>query len=213
MPGAIAAAIGGSLLSARAQSKAAGAASSAQERATELQIAESRRQFDTIRELMKPYVEAGTGALSGQLGLIGLKGPEEQKAAIDALANGENFRALVDQGEEALLANQSATGGIRGSSARDALAQFRPAMLQGLIDRQFSNLGGLASMGAGAAGGVSTAAQNSGQQVITALGDRGAAQAGAALARGQAQANMFGNIAGSIGQYYGQNPQFAKWGF
>ncbi|MDZ7905170.1 MAG: hypothetical protein U5N55_04905 [Cypionkella sp.] len=169
-----------------------------------MQIEESRRQFDVIRGLMQPYVDAGTGALSGQLNLIGINGQDAQRTAIEGLQNGSQFRALTQQGEEAILANAAATGGLRGGNVQGALAQYRPAMLQGLIDRQLGNLGGIASLGQNAAAGVGNAAQNTGAQVNAALGDQGAAQAGAALARGQANSNLFGAIGGAAGQFFGQ---------
>jgi hypothetical protein len=57
----------------------------------------------------------------------------------------------------------------------------------------------MVSMGQNAAAGVGNAGMQTGQNISNQYGQIGQAQAGAALARGQATANMWGNIAGSVG--------------
>ena len=217
MPNPLIVGIGGSLGSAALGASSANKAASAQTKAADAQVAESRRQFDLVQSLLKPYVTAGTGALSGQMNLMGLNGNPAQETAINDLAGGAQFGALVGQGEEALLANASATGGLRGGNTQGALAQFRPQMLQSLIDRQLAGLGGLAANGQNAAAQTGAAAQTAGGQVINALGDRGAAQAGGYLAQGQAWQNGIGGVMNGIGQGASPMPAgaglFSKWGF
>lgn len=53
-------------------SDGASQASQAQQTGSAEQIAESRRQFDTVRQLLAPYVQTGTDALSQQRVLLGL---------------------------------------------------------------------------------------------------------------------------------------------
>jgi hypothetical protein len=198
-------AIAGGLLSSSAQKKAAGTAAGAQIQAAELATEEQRRQFDAVQELLKPYVEAGTSALGQQLALAGVSGPEAQRAAITALEQGPQFQALVGQGEEAILQQASATGGLRGGNVQGALAQFRPQMLASLIEQQYGRLGGLTATGQASAAGQATAAQTMGTNISNLLQQQGAASAGAALARGQATANMWGDITGTIGQIAGMS--------
>jgi hypothetical protein len=298
MPNPAIVGIGGSLLSGMSQSSAANKASKAQQASADAQIAESRRQFDVVQGLLKPYVGAGNAALDSMMALLGLgglsatngtlpsittipgasrpaandpsnvsslgggrmggrdgqsraqvvntpAGPKysvngqifntleeaqrfaeanrtysndpaanqlAQKNAIDALANGSQFKALVGQGEEALLANAAATGGLRGGDTSGALAQFRPQMLQALIDKQLANLGGLAANGQNAAGGLGTAAQNTGAQVNAALGDKGAAQAGGYLARASAFKGMLGDVANGFGMGSGTTGGMGTFG-
>ena len=186
---------GATYLASRSASKAAGKAADAQSRSADAQIAESQRQFDSIQELLKPYTQAGIGALTGQQNFLGLNGADAQQQAISALENSPTMQAMTQQGENAILQNASATGGLRGGNTQGALAQFRPQLLNQLIQQQYSNLGGLVSVGQNAAAGVGNAGQNSSNQIINALGQQGAAQAGSALAQGQANANMWGGIA------------------
>ncbi len=277
MPGPAIAGVAGSVASGLLQSRAANNAADAQGAAADGQIAESRRQFDLIQGLLRPYVNSGTTALQAQLDLMGIGGraastpqvesfmsggtpggsgggafditgwllgdgriPNQgntgtpgverfrvgnrefatrqeaeafansqrapgmsaetaQRLAIDRLSNGSQFNALVQQGEYGLLANGAATGGLRGGNTQAALAQFRPQMLQSLIDRQLANLGGIAANGQNAAAMTGTAAQNTAGMVNQALGDRGAAQAGAALAGGQGWQNAIGGVLNTVG--------------
>lgn len=188
--------VGGYMASSSA-SDAASSAAQAQGQASDKSIAESQRQFNAIQELLKPYTSAGTSALSGQQALLGLSGADEQQKAIAGIAGGPQMQAMTQQGENAILQNASATGGLRGGNTQAALAQFRPQLLNQLIQQQYGNLGGLTSIGQNAAAGVGNAGQNSSNQIINALQQQGAAQAGSALAQGQAQSSMWNNIGGT----------------
>ncbi len=130
---------------AKAQKNAANQAADAQIQSNQAAIDEQKRQFDAIQELMKPYVNAGTGALAGQQDLLGLNGASKQQAAIDAINNSQAMQTYMQQGENAILQNASATGGLRGGNTQAALSQFRPQLLNQLINQQYSNLGGLTS--------------------------------------------------------------------
>jgi hypothetical protein len=193
-----ASAVGGAI-SSNAQKKAAKGAAAAEVQAAEMQIEESRRQFDEIRQLMSPYVQAGNTALGQQQALLGLAGQDAQASAINALQGSSQFAALQQQGENAILQNAAATGGLRGGNTQGALAQFRPALLNQLIESQYSKLGGLTSIGQNAAAGVGNAGMTTTGQINQALGNMGSAQAGAALASGQATANAVGGVVNAIG--------------
>jgi hypothetical protein len=119
-----AAVVGSAVVGGVVQSKAASKAASAQTQAAEagiegqleatrLSVEEQRRQFDAAKELLAPYVQAGEGALAGlapyaevgpqalssQMALAGLSGPEEQRRAIQAIEQGPEFQALTRAGE------------------------------------------------------------------------------------------------------------------
>ncbi len=187
----------GGYMASESAADAADSAAQAQGDASAAQINESRRQFNAIQDLLKPYTQAGTGALTAQQNLLGLNGADEQQKAIGAIAGSPQMAALLQQGENAILQNASATGGLRGGNTQAALAQFRPQLLNQLIQQQYQNLGGITSIGQNAAAGVGNAGQNSSNQIINALGQQGAAQAGAAMASGQANAQMWNNMAGT----------------
>ena len=193
----------GGYMSSKAQSKAAGQAADAQERVSELGIEEQRRQFDAIQKMLAPFVNAGTGALSGQQDILGLSGAGAQQNAIGAIEKSPQFLALTQQGEEAILANASATGGLRGGNVQGALGQFRPQLLAQLIDQQYSRLGGLTQMGQASAAGVGSAGMQTGNNVTQLLGQQGAAQAGAALAAGNAKSQFINSGFNALGAFVG----------
>jgi len=203
--------IGGALGGAFEGSESVSQASGAQQQAAQGGIDEQRRQFDAVQKLLQPYTQAGAGALAQQQALLGMGTPEAQQQAINALQSGPQFQALQQQGENAILQNASATGGLRGGNVQGALAQFRPALLSGLIDQQYSRLGGLASLGQNAAAGVGNAGMSTGTNIATLLGRQGQAQAGGILGQQSALTGginqAFGAVqgAGGFGQLFGGN--------
>lgn len=213
MPWAAAASAAVGLISAEQQRKAANRASSAQQQSSQMGIDEQRRQFDELRRLLEPYTQAGLPALKQQQALLGLEGPEAQQAAINAIQNQPGFQAMIQQGENAMLQNASATGGLRGGNLQGAMAQFRPQMLAQAIQDQYSRLGGMTALGQKSAAGVGTAGMETGRGIADLLGQMGAAQAGGYLGQARAQQQMIGSLAQGIGgAYSGWNSQgFGDW--
>lgn len=260
-----AAVVGSAVVGAYGANRAAAsgrAAAGAQAAAADAGIAEQRRQFDQVQQLLAPYVNAGTGnqaysqfdsraylaanpdvaadpfwgqnpelhyqqhgraegrqapmiqvaaqrgSLAGQQDLIGLNGADAQRAAIGAIEGSPQMQALVQQGENAILQNASATGGLRGGNTQGALAQFRPALLSQLIDQQYGRLAGITQLSQNSATGVGTAAMQTGTNVSNLLQQQGAATAGGVLAQGRAQAGYANAISGALGAYAGYGGKF-----
>lgn len=199
---------GATLVSGLSQADAAKSAASTQAGASAAGIEEQRRQFEAVQKLLAPYVQAGTQGLSGQQALLGLAGPEAEQAAIQRLQGGETFKALTEQGENAILQRASATGGLRGGNIQAALAQFRPQLLAGLIEQQYGRLGGLSTLGQNAAAGVGTAGMTTGSNIGNLLAQQGAAQAGGQLAAGRAFGAIPSAISGGLGIYSGLGGTF-----
>ena len=188
---------GSQLVGSSMQASAAGDAAAAQGAASQAGIEEQRRQFDEMRKLLQPYTEAGLPALEQQQTLLGLKGPEAEQAAIARLTGGETFKALAQQGENALLQNAAATGGLRGGNLQAALGQFRPQLLSNLIEQQYGRLGGMTSMGQASAAGVGSAGMQTGTNIANLLGQQGAAEAGGILGEAKAYGQLF-NLPGQF---------------
>ena len=194
--------LGSSVIGGAAQGYAANKASDAEGRAAEMSIAEQRRQFDEIQALLKPYIEGGTAAFGAQHNLIGLGGAQKEAEAIAALQRSPTFTGLVQSGENAILQNASATGGLRGGNVQAALGQFRPNLLSQMIESRFSNLGGIAGLGQASATGQAAAGQNMANAISDALRYQGQSTAQRYLAQGQGVANVAGTL-GQIGQTFG----------
>lgn len=224
----------------QAQAESTEKATDAQLESTKLSLEENRRQFDKqmelfdlqqekldkrqtlyderydrTQQLLQPFIDVGTSALEGEKNLLGLAGEEAQQQEIEALKQSPLYQNLISEGEEAILANASATGGLRGGNVQRSLSQYRPQVLQSLIDRQLSAYSGLSGKAQNAvlnqgtlpqtyagdttAGRISAiqGSSNMTQQLLQNQGNilgsqyntLGQIQAGNALAQGQAAAN------------------------
>lgn len=221
-------AIIGGVASTQASKGAAETAADAQGSASDASIAEQQRQFNEMKTLMSPYVNAGTpalqqmaaysnvgpAALNKQSALSGLNGYDAQQSAIAEIESSPLLQSQVAQGEDAILQNASATGGLRGGNTQGALAQYRPQMLQQAIDSQYSKLGGLtnfgagmtqnlASMGQASATGQANQGMNMATNISNSLTSSGDAQAQAALASGAADAQLYTDMGTGVGTLAG----------
>ncbi len=187
-------------------------------------IDEQRRQFDIMQGNLNPYMQAATGtaavldadgnvvtpAQQGSFGqqqaLLGLQGQDAYNQALQPIMPQYNEMAM--QGENAMLQNASATGGLRGGNTQAALAQFRPQLLQSLIDQQYSRLGGITGSGQNAAAGLGTAGMGMASNIGNLYGQKGQAVAGGILAPSQAYQNMIGTGLSALGAYTGAGGRF-----
>ena len=188
-----------SLLGSYGEYRAADKASKAQVEAAQLGVDEQRRQFDALQAALAPYAAGGEAALAAQQELVGLAGPEAQQAAIAGVQGGPQYEALVSTGENAILQNAAATGGLRGGNTQGLLAQYRPQVLSDLINQRYAQYGGLSAQGQNAATMTGTAGLQTAGNVANLFAQQGAAQAGGALAKGQVGNNLVNNAAQTIG--------------
>lgn len=187
------------------QADAAESAANTQAASADKGVAEQRRQFDLTQNLLRPYVNTGTSALEFQKNFAGLNGPEQLQGAIDSVLNSPMFSSSLKQGENAILQNASATGGLRGGNTQSALAQFRPQLLSSLIDQQYQRLGGLTTLGQNSAVMQANLGQQTAGNISNLFQQAGAAQAGSQIAAGNAAANStraWGNAGQQIIGYY-----------
>lgn len=236
---------GGSQSAADTQASASGAG-----------IAEQQREFDKIRSLLQPYIDAGTGALGGyanaqngytsalnQYGgtlgqlnnLTGANGVEAQQAAINGLKANPLYTTSMNLGQQAILANASATGGLRSGNTNYSLGYLPGQVLSNVMQTQIGNLGtslngssglltgygnqvaqfgNLINVGENAAAGTGQAAMQTGNNITNLTGQIGAAQAGGTLGSANAIATGINGFAGALGNAFGSssgpgNYQFA----
>lgn len=134
------------------------------------------------------YGSAGLGALGQQQVLSGVQGADAQNAAIQGISQNPAFQGLLKQGSDLILQNAAATGGLHGGNVQAALGQFAPGLLNQFIQQQYSNLGGLSSMGASAYNSLAGLGQSS----AAAQGQFGTSLTGQQL-------GLLGNVAGNVG--------------
>lgn len=153
-----------------------------------------------VDELANPLINAGRSAIDQQLALTGAAGPAAQQAAIAAISGSPEMAAMQQQGEQAILQNASATGGLRGGNTQGALAQFRPALLSQLINQRYQQLGGLSGLGVAGTQLAGGAALQTGQGLAQGALQTGQGIAGNALQTGITGAGLAANTGASIAQ-------------
>lgn len=136
-------------------------------------------------------------------GLESTDGATEQARAIAELEASPQFQALVRNGEEAVLQNASATGGLRGGNTQRGLANFRADALVQTIENQLNRLGGLTGAGLSAATSSGSLGANSAAQVANIFGQQGQVRAGGLLTRGGITAGQMNSIGGILDEATG----------
>jgi hypothetical protein len=131
---------------------------------------------------------------------VGESGDIRQQRAFDQIMAGPQFQTMMQQGEEAILSNAAATGGLRGGNVQSALMQFRPQLLNQLVQQRMQQLSGLAQLGQQS--GVQQGA--TGMQMASNVGNIGmqnaAQQANAQMGMVQGISGAVSGAANSIGQ-------------
>ena len=215
-------------VSGKSEEKAAKKAADAQVQMANQGIAETRRAEGIFREDLKPYTDAGMNAIGilepyyqaglgsigglqqisagtgqgyqGMANIAGVGGQGAQQAEMDRISQSPEFLEQVRQGENAMLQNASATGGLRGGNVQAALAQMRPQMLNQAVDRQYGRYGDIAGMGGDISQFLASSGQNIGTNIFGA-GQASAAGTGAASMQSAGQVtNLFGNIGNARAQ-------------
>jgi len=128
-------------------------------------------QFHYADDGSRRDLSAFTSGATGATGAV--SAADAQQAAIDALKASPLYESLYRNGEEAVLANASATGGIRGGNTTTSLANFGADTLSAVIQQQLANYGSAIGAGLGANNATTnanlsvTGAQNDATQTAT----------------------------------------------
>lgn len=175
---------------------AAQAAAAAQSASAQQAIDLQKKQFMRAQENIDPFIQAGQQALTQEEILLGLAGPEAQQAALDAFAFRPDQLFLQEQGEQAILRNQAAIGGLGGGNVQKELVQFGQGVASQALSDQLNRLASLRTGGLSAASGLGSLGVQTGANVGATLQNQGAAQASGILGAQQADASLFNTAAG-----------------
>ncbi len=175
-------------------------AKKASKKATAAQVASIGQGIDAInqqgtigRNDNLPFLTAGTDALKQERALLGLDGGAPQTAAISALKASPLFRSLYDAGEESILQNASATGGLRGGNTQHSLYDLGEDTLTRVIEAQLSRLGGLRGSGQQTGQALAALGADRASSIANLYGAQGQATATGLLTRGGINAQNWQN--------------------
>lgn len=145
--------VAGSAMSASAASDAA----NAQTQSAQNSLQFSEQQYANQQQNISPYLAAGSQAVTNYGDLLGSNGAAAQDQAIGTIKNGAQYQGDMQTANQNILANASATGGLRGSNTSNTLANTSISTLNGLITNQLSGYSGLMSNGLNAISGQQAA--------------------------------------------------------
>jgi len=153
---------------------------------------------------LAPWLLAGQSAIGQQGNLVGLNGAPQQQSAIDQLKASPLYQSLFNNGQNTILANASATGGLRGGDTQGSLYNLGTDTLAQLIQMQLGNLGGISQLGAQTGSDLGRFGASNTASIQSMLGGMGSANASGILAnQGAANANTNSNnsmVSGLFGQ-------------
>ncbi len=177
-----------------AQTMAAGAASAA-----DVQAQSQREQLEYLKEVNALPTELRNEALTQLGGLSGIGDANTQQAILDRAKSSPYYQEMMagqGAGEEAIMRQAGATGGLRSGNVQAGLYDYSSRLqnqaLSSAYGQEVQNLQGLAGLGTGQT------------QIAQTMGNIGATQAGGIY--NAAQATSQGQIAGGqiAQQGYGQ---------
>jgi len=196
-----------------AQREAARKSASAISGSSDQAIAEQRRQFDQTQRQAEPFRQAGLSALEQQQALLGLSGQEEQYTALDNFQTSPGQAFLRDRGEQALLRNSAAIGGLGGGNVRSELQQQGIGFAQQDLQNQLARLASIAGQGQAITGNVAQLGQQSASNIGNLLNTSGQAQSQGFTQAGQAQASGILGRQEATSEGIGQAAQAFGYGY
>jgi hypothetical protein len=124
-------------------------------------------------------------------------------SAFDTFRNSTNYQWRLGQGQKALEMSGLPGGGYDSGATRKSITEYGQMFAANELGTYMDRLAQQQQLGMGAASALAGVGQNMVGQVTANNNAAGSAAANAALMRGQANSNMWGGIAGSIGQAAG----------
>ena len=200
-----AASVAVSAVQSRNAKKAAQSAAGAQTAAADAAIEEQRRQFDVAQQQAEPFRQAGVQALGQQQALLGLSGQDAQQQAFQSFQDSPGQEFLRDRGEQAIMRQASAIGGLGGARVQEALQQQGIGFAQQDLQNQLARLSGLSGQGQAMTSNIAGLGANMASNVGNLQMQSGQAQASGVLGAQQAQARTLGMVqSGLVGGAVGQ---------
>lgn len=182
-----AAIVGSAVVGGVVQSNAASKAASAQKKAAAQANATQQGFFDTTQANLKPYIETGNQAAAKVSQLEGLNGAHGgAQAALESLPGYQfaNYQGLKSTQNSATQRGLGVSG-----AAQKAAANYSTGLANSYYNNLLSGIQNTETVGANAAGGLATAATNTGASMAQNTIGAGNAQAGSNISRGSAVAN------------------------
>ncbi len=159
-------------------------AADASREASAQNLAFQQQGLDYLKEVQQPVLDIRNQALPALYGFYDPTNPSGQADFVQGVQQSPFYESMIQQGEEAVLRNQAATGGLRSGTTQQNLARNSQGVLQGLVNQQLQGLGSFAQTPINAG------------QIANQYGQMGQAAAQGALGAAQAQQAGMGQLLG-----------------
>jgi hypothetical protein len=184
------------------QAGAAKDAARAQGRAADSANAEQRQRYETAREDLSPYRDAGTAALTQYNRLLGLGG---EAPDYSVFTNSPDYIFARDQGNQAVERSAAARGGLVSGNTGAALQQYGQGLASQQLDAYTNRLAQLVGVGQSAATGTANLGVGTGRDIADTTVGAGNARASGIAGSANAWGNALSQIGGIAGDYFGQS--------
>lgn len=161
-------------------------------------LAEQQRQFDVTRADYAPLTALLAPSVKGLSDLIGVNGTDAWEAALARVQDSPTLARIIKNGEDSILANASATGGLRGGDTNRSLADFRGDAFVDEFNAEMARYAGLVGLGSGATDSVSAFGAQKANNVSNIYGQQGQVRAGGILTRGGINNQMWQNAGSGL---------------
>jgi hypothetical protein len=147
-------------------------------------------EYRAASDVYEPFTQSGTALNSLYTGALGGNGQEGFDAARNAFHTAPGYDFLVDQGEQGVMRNNAAMGGIASGNNLTDLTKFRVGLADQSYQQWLDNLYRGSAQGLQGAAGQSQALQALGSQFANTGAQKADVATGAAGARATNQANL-----------------------
>lgn len=156
------------------------------QKGVDAQLQAQREQLDYLKGVQEPVLNLRNRALPQLYGFYDPTNPQGQQQFIDQAEASPFYQRQREVGEQAILRNQAATGGLRSGGTQQALAGFNADLLNRTVNQNLQGLGSFAQ----------TPIETS--QISNVLGQMGQTQAQGYQAQAQANQGALGNLLGGV---------------
>lgn len=188
---------GAALIKGVMDNRAAGKATSAQQKGYDAATAEQARQYDQSREDQKPWLQAGQSALGQLSALAG--------GDFTGFYNSPDYQFARDQGLQGVDRSAAARGGMYSGGADADRMKFASGLASQEYGNHWNRLAGLANVGQSTASNLASLGQNYANNVSNNLIGAANSRASAYGAKADAWGNALTGAAGAFGYGYGNN--------
>jgi hypothetical protein len=192
-----------SLYGASQQNKAADKGAKAQEHASQAAIDEQRREFDLARGDQAPWLQSGQWALP--------RLQDTLNGNYTGFFKSPDYLATQAEGVHTIDQSAAAHGGLFGGGHTRDLARFGQGLAAQQLGSYRSALGTLAGYGQNSAQNLGTLGQNMATNIGNQYNNMGNARQSMYQQRGDTNAQLAGSLGNLYGQYFGQGGS-GGWG-